>query len=82
MASLQKKRELKALAEQEGENAALKRYNNIFFILFLTFQIAVIVGNGLFTRPQPLLTTSPIDNGLFTTVGAALLLLIGTFDFT
>jgi len=82
MASQQKKSDLKAPTEQEGESASLKRYNNIFFFLFLAFQIAVIVGNGLFTRPQPFLTTSSIDNGLFVTVGAALLLLIGRLDFT
>jgi hypothetical protein len=82
MVSQQKKHGLKTAGEQEEENASLKRYNNIYFFLFLAFQIAVIVGNGLFTCPQPLLTTSPIDNGLFATVSAALLLLIGIIAFT
>jgi len=60
-------------------NSPQARNNFIFSIIYTVFQIAVIVLYAIFMRPVAY--TRIIDNGLFSAVGAAFLVLIGIFIF-
>jgi hypothetical protein len=65
---------LKSLIKRRG-------YNLAFAIIFSIFQAIVLIFNGMFIKPTPVLSNNQLDQGLFTTVGVALLVLIGIKSF-
>ncbi len=52
-------------------------YNLVFVLIFVAFQALILIFNGIFIRPTPVLSNNQLDQGLFTTVGVAILVLIG-----